>query len=248
MALARILAPGVAATATAAGARRVRRTAARAALSPPTAGVGAERPSWLPGTPHPEHLKGELPGDYGFDPLSLGSDPEVLSWFVQAELQHARWAMVGFLGITVAEVLTLQGQINAPLWFNAGEGQYFTDGWTLFGIQFLLMGWAEARRWMDIINPGSVNQDPLFTNSDYKCTGTEVGYPGGNWFDPLGITSDAELFKKLQLKEIQNGRLAMIAMVGCSAQASATKAGHIQNWLDHIADPSHTTLFQTLYK
>ena len=31
------------------------------------------RPLWMPGTAAPAHLKGTLPGDYGFDPLDLGT-------------------------------------------------------------------------------------------------------------------------------------------------------------------------------
>lgn len=50
-----------------------------------------------------------------------GSDPEVLKFFVQAELQHCRWAMIGTLGILGAEVMTKMGLINAPEWFVAGE-------------------------------------------------------------------------------------------------------------------------------
>ena len=50
----------------------------------------ADRPLWNPGSPAPEWLDGSLPGDYGFDPLGLGSDPDVLKYFQQAELVHAR--------------------------------------------------------------------------------------------------------------------------------------------------------------
>lgn len=35
--------------------------------------------SWLPGTDIPSHLNG-LAGNYGFDPLSLGTDKERLAW------------------------------------------------------------------------------------------------------------------------------------------------------------------------
>jgi hypothetical protein len=45
-----------------------------------------------------------LPGDFGFDPLGLGEDPESLKWYVQAELVHSRFAMLGVLGILVTDV------------------------------------------------------------------------------------------------------------------------------------------------
>jgi hypothetical protein len=50
----------------------------------------ASRPLWNPGSDAPAWLDGTLPGDYGFDPLGLGSDPDTLKYFVQAELVHAR--------------------------------------------------------------------------------------------------------------------------------------------------------------
>ena len=39
--------------------------------------------SWLPGTDAPSHLEG-LSGNYGFDPLSLGTDKERLEWCAAA--------------------------------------------------------------------------------------------------------------------------------------------------------------------
>lgn len=45
-----------------------------------------------------------LAGDYGFDPLGLGEDPESLKWYVQAELVHARFAMLGVAGILFTDV------------------------------------------------------------------------------------------------------------------------------------------------
>ncbi|CAA6659932.1 unnamed protein product [Spirodela intermedia] len=125
-----------------------------------------------------------LPGDFGFDPLGLGSDPESLRWNQQAELVHCRWAMLGAAGIFIPELLTKLGILNTPSWYTAGEQEYFTDTTTLFVVELVLIGWAEGRRWADIIKPGSVNTDPIFPNN--KLTGTDVGYPGGLWFDPLG--------------------------------------------------------------
>jgi light-harvesting complex I chlorophyll a/b binding protein 2 len=103
-----------------------------------------------------------------------GSDPESLRWNVQAELVHCRWAMLGAAGIFIPEFLTKIGILNTPFWYTAGEQQYFTDTTTLFIIEIILIGWAEGRRWADIIKPGSVNTDPVFPNN--KLTGTDVGY------------------------------------------------------------------------
>lgn len=42
----------------------------------------AARPTWCPGYDTPAHLDGSLPGDYGFDPLGLGAEPDALKWCV----------------------------------------------------------------------------------------------------------------------------------------------------------------------
>merc|ERR1712093_864032 len=62
--------------------------------------------AWLPGSQAPAHLDGSLPGDFGFDPLGLGKDPQTLKWYRQAELQHARWAMLACTGILVQSLVS----------------------------------------------------------------------------------------------------------------------------------------------
>ena len=47
---------------------------------------------------------GSLAGDFGFDPLGLGADPEELRWYVQAELVHSRFAMAGVAGMLFTDV------------------------------------------------------------------------------------------------------------------------------------------------
>uniref|UniRef100_A0A0D6QVT6 Chlorophyll a-b binding protein, chloroplastic n=1 Tax=Araucaria cunninghamii TaxID=56994 RepID=A0A0D6QVT6_ARACU len=206
-----------------------------------------ERPIWFPGTTPPPWLDGSLPGDFGFDPLGLGSDPEALRWNVQSELVHCRWAMLGAAGIFIPELLTKLGILNTPFWYTAGELEYFTDKTTLFVVEMIFLGWAEGRRWADIIKPGSVNTDPIFPNN--KLTGTDVGYPGGLWFDPLGWGSGSpEKIKELRTKEIKNGRLAMLAVMGAWFQAEYTGTGPIDNLLAHLADPGHATVFAAFSK
>merc|ERR1712178_22666 len=64
----------------------------------------AREAAWLPGSDAPSHLDGTLPGDFGFDPLGLGKDPQALTWYQQAELQHARWAMLAVAGIIAQNI------------------------------------------------------------------------------------------------------------------------------------------------
>merc|ERR1739848_666008 len=56
---------------------------------------------------------------------------------------------------------------------------------TLLAVQFILMHYVEIRRWQDLRNPGSVDQDPIFKQN--KLASHEIGYPGGI-FDPLGLS------------------------------------------------------------
>jgi len=202
---------------------------------------------WLPGSPAPAHLDGSLAGDYGFDPLSLGADPEALKWNQQAELIHGRWAMLGVAGCLVPELLTKAGVADLPVWSEAGKGVYYTDAVTLFLIQGILMNWVEVLRWQDIKNPGSVNADPIHNTTGfgmpYKLTSTEVGYPGSRFFDPLGMSANPAAFAVNKVKEIKNGRLAMVAMAGFFTQAFVTKEGPLANLFAHIADPGHVNFY-----
>ena len=140
----------------------------------------------------------------GFDPLSLGAEPEALKWNQQAELIHGRWAMLGVAGCLVPELLTKAGVADLPVWSEAGKGVYYTDAVTLFLVQGLLMNWVELLRWQDIKTPGSVNADPIHNTTGfgmpYKLTSTEVGYPGSRFFDPLGMSADPKAFAVNKVK------------------------------------------------
>lgn len=201
--------------------------------------VEAKKGEWLPGLPSPAYLNGNLAGDNGFDPLGLAEDPENLKWYVQAELQNGRWAMLGVAGMLIPEVLTKAGLINAPEWYDAGKVEYFAPASTLFVIEFILFHYVEVRRWQDIKYPGSVNADPF--NPSLKLPPGEVGYPGGI-FNPFNFPTSLE-YKE---KEIANGRLAMLAFLGFVIQHNLTGKGPIENLAQHLADPWHNTIIQTI--
>merc|ERR1719183_616823 len=198
-----------------------------------------ERDLWYPGNAPPSYLDGTMPGDYGFDPLRLGSDAAALKWFREAELQHCRWAMLGVTGILVAELFrpdidlyTAPKQIEGSLPFSIP---------TLLAIEFLLFHYVEIRRWQDFKNPGAVDQDPIF--KQHKLPNHQVGYPGGI-FDPLGMSSSVAI-EDLKEKEIKNGRLAMVSFVGFIAQEQVTGKNPIAALQLHLSGPGQHTIFST---
>jgi light-harvesting complex I chlorophyll a/b binding protein 4 len=201
--------------------------------------VQAAKGEWFPGLASPPYLDGSLPGDNGFDPLGLGEDPENLKWYVQAELQNGRWAMLGVSGALVPEILTKAGVIDVPVWYDAGKAEYFAPWTTLLFIQFLLFHYVEVRRWQDIKYPGSVNEDPIFKGN--KLPAGEVGYPDGI-FNPLNFAPSLDAKEK----ELANARLAMVAFFGFVIQCRITGAGPFANLLQHLSDPWHNTVFQSL--
>jgi light-harvesting complex I chlorophyll a/b binding protein 5 len=103
----------------------------------------------LSGTTAPAHLDGKIPGDYGFDPLGLGSDPNRLRWYIEAEKMNGRWAMAAAAGILGQEAL------GVGKWFEAGAKDYGFPLMPLLAIEFLVMGYLETKRFQGFKETGN---------------------------------------------------------------------------------------------
>jgi len=218
---------------------------------------GPTRALFLPGglldkTDVPSYLTGELAGDYGYDPLGLGKDPEQVRKYREAELIHARWAMLAAAGIIIPEGLEANGaDIIGGTWFETGAKMldggtlnYFAVPWgilnnplPLFAVVAIEVGLMAAVESYRRSGKGPAGYSPGVGKFDSTIfDGLDTIYPGGP-FDPLGLADDPEVFAELKVKEIKNGRLAMVSVLAFAIQSYVTGEGPYANWSKHVADP-----------
>jgi len=151
-----------------------------------------------------------------FDPLGLAekASPLELKRYQECEIKHGRVAMLATVGYLLQEqfhpLFNLGNDIGPSLrhfqliesqvpWF--WEAAVFTIG--LFEANNIARGWQKRDPYTEGIAP---------LKEDY--------IPGDLGFDPLslGPVEDTEKFNELRTKELNNGRLAMIGIMGMWAQ------------------------------
>jgi len=140
---------------------------------------------------------------------SQASDNDIRR-YREAETQHGRVAMLAVLGFLVAESWhPLFADVTGPAIDHLTQVRqeypaFFEIGALVIGgleVNRALVGWAfpDSREKAGVLN------------EDY--------YPGDVGFDPLGLKpTDPAEFAEMQTKELQNGRLAMLAAAGFLAQ------------------------------
>lgn len=169
----------------------------------------AERSKSLPFLNQPEKLDGSLAGDEGFDPLGLSNIDDIgidLYWMREAELKHARVAMLAILGSLVQESgFVVPGAPTSPnqidnLWSAVDDNPGPIFAFIIF------VGFAELFSGIAI--------------TEGRKSGDRA--PGDFGFNPLGFGKSDATAKDFATKEIRNGRLAMWAAAGMLVQGGIT--------------------------
>lgn len=160
-------------------------------------------------------------GPFGFfDPLGLSPpDKTEFKRFRESELKHGRVAMLAFLGIVIGESgFTFFGDsINGPAIYQYQQAESLFNAWS-----FNVVGLTLAVEGYNIVNGW---QSPDETLADQQgLAGLKDKYVNGDLkFDPLGLKpKNPKEFKEIATKELNNGRLAMLAVAGIVAQELVT--------------------------
>ena len=166
---------------------------------------GVDMSDALPFVARPITLNRQMAGDVGFDPFNFADSEENLLWQRKAELKHARIAMLAAVGWPLSELF------DKPL----------AQMWDMKP----LLGFGD--RVPSILNGGLAKVPPLY------------------WVAVLAVASAIELKDmnnndsndglysktRMDVAEIQNGRLAMMAIVGFAVQEFVTKIGVVNQTL-----------------
>lgn len=178
-----------------------------------------------------EDMAGILPPVGLFDPLGLGTraDANLLRKYREAELTHGRIAMIATLGFFTGEAV----QGITPLFDGKVKGAGITQigqvpagFWITLAVTTFAIETARVQRMI---------YDPVTCPPELKNRYNPEYIAGDLGFDPFGLRpSDPAEFKIKQTKELQNGRLAMLASSGFLAQELANKKGIVENIVGDI--------------
>jgi len=172
-------------------------------------------------------LPGALPPVGLFDPFGFAAkaNDATLLRYREAEITHGRVAMLAAVGFLVGEKVEgssflFDSQISGPAITHLS--QVPTAFWIL-----LLVSIGAAEQFRAV----AAFEDPKDVPIGQQGLMRADHFPGDIGFDPLGLKpEDPEEFETMVTKELQNGRLAMLAAAGFMAQELADGKGII----DHL--------------
>jgi hypothetical protein len=155
----------------------------------------------------PKALKeSKLAGNVGFDPLGFAKNQELLSEYREAEIKHARLAMLAAVGWPTSELMdrAIAEYFNAPTMLDDGDR-----------VPSVLNGGMEriSPQWWGFC-VGLAGAIDVYGITKARRGGPDYT-PGNLGFDPLNIyPSDKVGQQQLQLAEIKHGRIAMLGVLG----------------------------------
>jgi len=140
-----------------------------------------------------------------FDPLNFCGEASEgkIRFYREVELKHGRVAMLAALGFVVGEQFhpLWGGNIDVPSYIAFQE----TPLQTFWPAVMVAIAVVEVFSVFSFQNPAG--NEPWTIRTDHEA--------GDLGFDPLGLKpTDAAALKEMQTKELNNGRLAMIAAAG----------------------------------
>ena len=156
--------------------------------------------------------------------MAARANEATLQRYREAEVTHGRVAMLAAVGFVVGEQVEgssflFDASVSGPAITHLT--QVPTPFWTLLVIGITNAELYRARRgW---VAPTDVPADqPGLLRTDYV--------PGDLAFDPLGLKpTEPGAFLEMQTKELQNGRLAMLAAAGFMAQELVDGKGILEH-------------------
>lgn len=165
----------------------------------------------IPFLKRPNKLDGTHAGDYGFDPLGFTENYDLYT-MQEAEIRHARLAMLAVVGWPMSELLApewmLQENGCAPSVLNGFNPLTFLATALFFGAAGYFE-WNTSLRRVDNTDIGMKHKEDMANIWKY-------GVAGDYNFDPLGLYSsigdDAIARKGLRELEISHGRSAMLGI------------------------------------
>jgi hypothetical protein len=163
---------------------------------------------------NPTGLAGSIAPTGFFDPvgLSVGKDAATLRQYREAEIKHGRVCMLASVGLLTQELLKNPIGIDGPA---IRHLDLLDDKFPEFGELFVLLC-AFIEAW-NIINKWEPRSETRGLKRLARLR--DDVEPGDLGWDPLGwYPSEPAEQEWIKTKELQNGRLAMLAVAGIAAQ------------------------------
>jgi len=166
---------------------------------------------------------GQLAPTGFWDPLGISTnlDEGKILFYREAELKHGRVCMLASLGFLVGENFhpLFGGNIDVPSYIAFQETPLEKFWYIVIAVIAFVEGFPNFTPFNGPSGEGWVYKDA----QSFSMNSGLGRVPGDFGFDPLGLKpEDPAAFLEMQNKELNNGRLAMIAMAGMVAQELVT--------------------------